>query len=109
MVGSLLEGGSGMIHIVNGDIVADKLKRGGIREDILVWREVYTHGPVFKDMAEGKNRSVRAQYLERTLAIPQTEYLRISEAQEKALRDFKDYKEVVLWFEHDLFDQTMLC
>jgi hypothetical protein len=46
--------------------------------------------------------------LERTLGIPQTEYINISEIQEQTLQGFRKYKEIVLWFEHDLFDQTML-
>ncbi|QYR20750.1 DUF1835 domain-containing protein [Paenibacillus sp. sptzw28] len=98
-----------MLHIVNGDSVASKLKQGDIQGEILVWREVYPVGPVFADMAESGNRSVRAQYLERTLGIPQSEFINISETQEKTLQDFRKHKEIVLWFEHDLFDQTMLC
>lgn len=98
-----------MLHIVNGDSVAEKLRQGIVSSDILVWREVYPHGPVFVDPAALDNRSVRAQYLEQTLGIPRSEYIQISETQEKALADFHNYEEIVLWFEHDLFDQTMLC
>lgn len=106
---NLYEGGKGMLHIVNGDSVSDKLKQGVIQGDILVWREVYSTGPVFREMAESSNRSVRAQYLEQTPGVPQSEYIKSSDTQYKALQDFKKYKEIVLWFEHDLFDQTMLC
>lgn len=98
-----------MLHIVNGDSVGKKLQQGVVEGDIWVWREVYSHGPVFLDSAAPDNRSVRAQYLEQTLGIPQTEYIQISEAQEKSLADVFKYKEIVLWFEHDLFDQAMLC
>jgi len=41
MINDLYEGGVSMLHIVNGDIVGDKLRKGNIRGDILVWREVY--------------------------------------------------------------------
>ena len=98
-----------MLHIVNGDTVGDKLKQGKIAGDILVWREIYTVGPVFPDMAEPGNRSARAAYLEEALGIPRSFCLAGSEEQERRLREFGKHDEVVLWFEHDLFDQTMLC
>lgn len=105
----LYEGGKRMLHIVNGDTVAEKLRQGVVQGDILVWREVYPEGPVFIDSAEGTNRSVRARYLEQAMGIPSAEFIRLSEEQEKVRADFRKYEEIVLWFEHDLFDQTMLC
>lgn len=105
----LYEGGEAMLHIVNGDSVGDKLKQGTVQGDVLVWREIYPAGPIFSDLTVPGNRSIRARYLEQTMGIPQAEYLKISETQERELQEFRKYKEIVLWFEHDLFDQTMLC
>ncbi|RKN85796.1 sigma-70 family RNA polymerase sigma factor [Paenibacillus ginsengarvi] len=104
----LSEGGTAMLHIVNGDSVAEKL-RGVVTGDILVWREVYPDGPVFVDAAEPVNRSARARYLEQTIGVPSEQFIRMSEEQEAKLANFREYGEIVLWFEHDLFDQTMLC
>lgn len=98
-----------MLHIVNGDSVGDKLKQGNIQGDILVWRELYSFGPVFKRMDEPDHRRTRAQYLEHTLGIPEKEFIETCESQERKLQDFRKYDEIVLWFEHDLFDQTMLA
>lgn len=109
MFNQLYEGGRGMLHIVNGNVVGDKLRQGIVQGDVLVWREVYPHGPVFLDPAEEDNRLVRAQYLKQSMGIPQKEFIESSERQEKILADYRKYDEVVLWFEHDLFDQTMLC
>lgn len=97
-----------MLHIVNGDSVADKLRQGIVEGEILVWREVYPHGPVFLEPSTAGNRMLRAQYLEQTMGIPCSEYIETCEKQEKVLAGFHNYDEVVLWFEHDLFDQTML-
>ncbi|MDR0271086.1 sigma-70 family RNA polymerase sigma factor [Paenibacillus sp.] len=105
----LYEGGKNVLHIVNGDSVAEKLRKGIVQGDILVWREVYPHGPVTLEPSAPDNRSTRAQYLQRTLGVPQKEYIQNCEMQEKALADASRYDEIVLWFEHDLFDQTMLC
>lgn len=98
-----------MLHIVNGDVVAEKLKQGTIQGDILVWREIYTEGPVFADPSDPAGRSLRADYLETALEIPRRTYISGCEEQEQRLLRFKEYDEVVLWFEHDLFDQTILC
>ncbi|GGD58655.1 sigma-70 family RNA polymerase sigma factor [Paenibacillus nasutitermitis] len=105
----LYEGGKGVLHIVNGDSVAEKLRQGIVQGDILVWREVYPHGPIFVDPSEWSNRSIRAQYLEQSLGIPRSVFIQGSEMQDKALAEFHKYDEIVLWFEHDLFDQTILC
>ncbi|HEY4391735.1 MAG TPA: sigma-70 family RNA polymerase sigma factor [Paenibacillus sp.] len=104
----LYEGGTKMLHIVNGDSVADKLKESGVQGEILVWREVYPHGPVFREMS-GDNLKQRAQYLQQTLGIPPEVYIQGCKEQEQVLQNFANYDEVILWFEHDLFDQTMLC
>lgn len=105
----LYEGGKQMLHIVNGDSVGDKLKQGNFQGDILVWRELYSFGPVFKQMDEPDHRRARARYLEQSLGVPQKEYIETCESQERKLQDFQKYDEIVLWFEHDLFDQTMLA
>nr|WP_285860460.1 MULTISPECIES: DUF1835 domain-containing protein [Paenibacillus] len=97
-----------MLHIVNGDSVAEKLKESGVQGEILVWREVYPHGPVFREM-DADNLKLRAKYLQKTLGIPTEEYIQGCKEQEQVLQNFADYPEIVLWFEHDLFDQTMLC
>lgn len=104
----LHEGGKRMLHIVNGDTVAETLKQGVVQGDILVWREVYPEGPVFLEPAEPESRAVRARYLEKDMGIPADEYIRNCEEQEQKLAGFRQYDEIVLWFEHDLFDQTML-
>lgn len=98
-----------MLHIVNGDVVAEKLKQGSLQGDILVWREIYTVGPVFEEMNTDAHLTVRAKYLEQNLGIPAEQYRMTSKQQEEQLANFRQYDEVVLWFEHDLFDQTMLC
>lgn len=98
-----------MLHIVNGDTVAEKLRQGIVQGDTLVWREIYSEGPVFLDTFNPSSRSARATDLEKTMGIPSEEYINGCESQEQKLRQFNNYDEIILWFEHDLFDQTMLC
>ncbi|MEJ8305659.1 sigma-70 family RNA polymerase sigma factor [Saccharibacillus sacchari] len=105
----LHEGGKHMLHIVNGDHTAELLHQAGIEGEVLVWRELYPFGPVFADMDEASARFARAEILERELGIPRTLYLDGCSEQERRLRELERFEEAVLWFEHDLFDQTMLA
>lgn len=97
-----------MLHIVNGDSVGERLKEANIEGDIVVWRDIYSFGPVFSDMAAEHNVSIRAHYLEQALAIPYVEYAQSIVTQQSVLSSLHKYNEIVLWFEHDLFDQAML-
>ncbi len=108
MFNDLYERGASMLHIVNGDFVGDKLRKGNIRGDILVWREVYSVGPVFVEMDDLHKKSPRAEYLERTLGISADDYVSHCKSQDQILQNFNKHDEIVLWFEHDLFDQLML-
>ncbi|ANS76456.1 hypothetical protein AWM70_19320 [Paenibacillus yonginensis] len=105
----LYEGGTRMLHLVNGDHVAEKLKQGEVQGDILPWRELYTFGPVAFDMRNEELRKRRAAYLEHTLGIPEDLYIGQCVEQEAKLERAGQYDEIVLWFEHDLYDQTMLA
>lgn len=104
----LHEGGQQMLHIVNGDVVGDMLKQGIVQGDVLVWREIYSAGPIFVDPSGAKERQLRAEVLQSTMGIPAAEYMARCKEQEDLLSGFQRYDEVVLWFEHDLFDQSML-
>ncbi|CAH1194535.1 hypothetical protein PAECIP111892_01702 [Paenibacillus auburnensis] len=109
MFNNLYEGGGNMLHIVNGDSVGNMLKKGIVSGDVLVWREVYSAGPNFVNPAGEAERMLRAQSLEQSMGIPAAEYRAACAEQEEKLRGINRYDEVVLWFEHDLFDQSMLA
>lgn len=106
---SLYEGGRNMLHIVNGDSVGNMLKQGIVQGDVLVWREIYSAGPNIENHGGDQERAFRAKTLEQSMGIPSAEYIAACAEQEGKLRSFSRYEEVVLWFEHDLFDQSMLA
>ncbi|WP_171016981.1 DUF1835 domain-containing protein [Pseudalkalibacillus caeni] len=94
-----------MLHITNGDILAEKLSF--LEHERLPWREMYDFGPVFKVMGE-KELSKRAAYFEQTITLPLDLYLANTERQEERLIAIEPEEEIVLWFEHDRYDQLML-
>ncbi|AWB44806.1 RNA polymerase subunit sigma [Paenibacillus sp. CAA11] len=103
-------GRQSMLHIVNGDVVAEKLRDGRIKGEILVWRELYTEGPHFSPSEPVKNLKERGRYLEQELGIPMSIYEEGCRSQEQVLQQFVEEQKggIILWFEYDLFDQTML-
>ncbi|WP_261303535.1 DUF1835 domain-containing protein [Paenibacillus andongensis] len=98
------------LHIVNGDAFGDKLRASGIDGDILVWRESLYEGPIGMQMSDRVLLFMRAAYMNRQHGIPQGMFKSTTTQQENALDKLAEHvDEIVLWFEHDLYDQLMLC
>lgn len=99
-------GGIDMIHIVNGDVVGNKI--GNLPGDVLVWREMYDFGPLTNDISDKYWISLRAHFFEKKLAIPAALFIQNCKDQNRFLSEIPKKTEIVLWFEHDRYDQTML-
>ncbi|RTE00179.1 DUF1835 domain-containing protein [Paenibacillus whitsoniae] len=96
-------------HIVNGDAFGDKLRASGIDGDILVWRESLYEGPIGMKMSDQALLALRAAYMHERHGIPKTLFIATSLEQEHKLDALaSSADELVLWFEHDLYDQWML-
>ena len=97
-----------MLHLTNGDSTVYGLDEAGVEGQILPWRDVLHEGPVPADLSEDELDEVRARFL----AGPRTggyETVRASfREREVALTGALDGDEIVLWFEHDLYDQLQL-
>jgi Domain of unknown function (DUF1835) len=95
-----------MNHIVNGDVVGQKIKE--LEGNIIVWREMYDFGPLSLDWSLEDTYKFRAQFFEQKLDIPSNEFIKICQEQYSKLYNLSRSEEVVLWFEHDRYDQMML-
>jgi len=88
-----------MIHVHNGDVVAEAAKRTGIEGEHLPFREALAVGPVPRGVdIETRARFLSGGYHENLLRLRNGLL-----DQERALDAAMDHDEVVLWFEHDLF------
>lgn len=94
-----------MYHIVNGDVVGQKIKE---LRNIIVWREMYDFGPFSLDWTLEDAFKNRAQFFEQKLGIPSNEFIKSCQQQYSKLHNLSRIEEVVLWFEHDRYDQMML-
>jgi hypothetical protein len=97
---------SGSLHITNGDSV--QLNEAGLVGTVLYWRDVLHEGPVPAGLTLEKMTAVRARFLARYGAQREAEILESMKARDRALQSFHEHDEVVLWFEHDLYDQLQL-
>ncbi|MBX9600228.1 MAG: DUF1835 domain-containing protein [Bryobacteraceae bacterium] len=95
-----------MLHITNGNSV--ELNRTHIPGDVIFWADVLHEGPLDAGMTLEQLSETRAAYLAK---FSDQSLERIREElgrRDRAIADFGWHSEVVLWFEHDLFDQLQL-
>jgi hypothetical protein len=96
------------LHVTNGDSAAGTLRRSGLPGDVTVWADALHDGPVRPDSGTEAWRRARARFVEQAGWLTEEEAMRMTTAWDAALDAFRNYDEVVLWFEHDLFDQLLL-
>jgi len=96
------------LHIVNGDSTAHILSKSSINGDVVVWREMLCEGPVFNDVGTDQFWKIRYEFYENEFGIKKLDYFDKSIKEIVKLEDLEGYKEVVLWFEYDLFCQVNL-
>ena len=98
-----------MLHVTNGDSVVASFEEGRIPGTYLPWRDVLHDGPMPRRDSLEAESDVRAAYHAGQSSGPEYDKYRAGFAErDLALASFADQDEVVLWFEHDLYDQLQL-
>ncbi len=96
------------LHVTNGDGALYLLKKAGILGTHLAWRDALNDGPVPAGLSLEETSAVRANYLaQRGFANP-IRLIHDFAQRDAQLRSAGDFEEVVLWFEHDLYDQLQI-
>jgi hypothetical protein len=97
-----------VLHVTNGDSVAVPLSQSSLGGEALAWRDAYHEGPV-RSGERSRLIDARAAFLSSC-----------GWGDEDAIRDdllardarfvaaLREGREIVLWFEHDLYDQLQL-
>jgi hypothetical protein len=102
---------NGILHVHNGDVVRMKLEESGVPGDHVVWADALHDGPLLPiDAPPERRRALRAASF--GAAAGRARKAEIREMLERWDRDlgrWAEYDEVVLWLEHDLFDQLILA
>jgi hypothetical protein len=97
-----------MLHLTNGDVVAGMLRETGLPGEVAVTADVLHEGPCLATADPAEWRETRARFLADSGAGTYDEVLERYVEADAALHAARDHDEVVLWFEHDLFDQLLL-
>ncbi|HEX2645359.1 MAG TPA: DUF1835 domain-containing protein [Thermoanaerobaculia bacterium] len=97
-----------LLHVLNGDCAADQLRDSGVPGRITVSADVLHEGPVPAGLSLERWRKTRARYLAESGYGDYDQCLTTLTQWDRALEGYRSYDEVVLWFEHDLFDQLLL-
>jgi hypothetical protein len=96
------------LHVTNGDSAARTLGETALGGDVLPWRDALHEGPV-PALPRGELLRARARFLTDCGEGTEDELLASLERRdEQLLEALRDNTEVVLWFEHDLYDQLQL-
>ncbi len=94
--------------ITNGDEAAQRMREAGIRGEILPWRDILHEGPVPPSLALEELSAVRAEFLAQRGWLPQEELHAAFRSRDATIRRHSEFEAVILWFEHDLYDQLQL-
>lgn len=96
------------LHVTNGDGALYVLKKAGILGTHLAWQDALNDGPVPAGLSLEETSALRAHYLAGRGHGSPIKLIHDSQRRDALLRRAADFDEVVLWFEHDLYDQLQL-
>lgn len=97
-----------MLHVTNGDSVAVPLLQTALGGDAFAWRDAYHEGPV-RSGERSRLIDARAAFLS-SCGWGEEDAIRdeLLARDARFLAALRDGQEIVLWFEHDLYDQLQL-
>lgn len=93
------------LHVTNGDSVVHLWKKAGITGTQVIWRDVLFEGPVPPALSLRELSAVRARYLAEAGYGNAIRLNRDFELRDFQIARAREFDAIVLWFEHDLFDQ----
>lgn len=97
------------LHIANGTSTADTIQKAGIPGETSIWADPLHEGPVPGSLTDEQLLEVRARHL----ASPDSGLDPADTTAElrrwrRVIDARSSYDELVLWYEHDVFDQLNL-
>jgi hypothetical protein len=97
-----------VLHITNGDSVTTTFRQVRFPGVYLAWKDALHDGPVPQTETLSALSDIRAQAL---AGFGSSDYEKVRADftnRDKMLEDFRKHQDVILWFEHDLYDQLQL-
>ncbi len=98
-----------MLHVTNGDLTAEKLREADLPGHVMPWRDVLHEGPLRHGDDDAAFARERAEFIARCGWGDASAVFADLTARDEVFADALSQKEpVLLWFEHDLYDQLQL-
>jgi len=94
--------------ITNGDSAADLMRQARINGEILCWRDILHEGPVPMTDTLEELSSIRVDYLTSDGWGDTSEIAQSFAERDGIMARLHNYSDIMLWFEHDLYDQLQL-
>ncbi|MGB0683772.1 MAG: DUF1835 domain-containing protein [Magnetovibrionaceae bacterium] len=95
-------------HVRCGSDIREGLQLAGIDGDFIEASDPVCAGPLPSGLTGAPLRALRAAYLAEAWDGDETDYRSRLDEQDKALEGLETFDRIILWFEHDLYDQTIL-
>jgi hypothetical protein len=92
------------LHVANGTATTNIIAAASIPGGLSIWADPLYEGPVPAGLNDAELVDVRARYLSGPTVDPANDL----KQWRAAIDDHESYDELILWFEHDLFDQLNL-
>lgn len=97
-----------ILHVTNGQVAVNLLEQSGIDGVYLAWNDVLHEGPVPSGLGPAAMRDQRAAFLAGGGFGSADDIARDLQRRDEMLEAAMRADEIVLWFEHDLYDQLQL-
>lgn len=97
-----------VLNITNGDSVVNTMKEANIPGEFLPWRDVLHDGPVPAGLSIEELSEIRAHFIADCGWGGLAEIKRGFIERDSQLKACNEYDKILLWFEHDLYDQLQI-
>jgi len=94
-----------ILHITNGDSTTNYLKKLQFSGDFITWREMLCEGKTTTDVGSETFWKNRFDFFKTSYKVSKKKFIDFTLKEYRNLCNKKESKEIVLWFEHDLFCQ----
>ena len=96
------------LNITNGDCAVELMKKAGVPGDFLPWRDVLHDGPVPECRSLEELSAIRSKFIVDRGWGTFENITGLFRERDAVLKSSGQYEKVILWFEHDLYDQLQL-
>lgn len=94
-----------ILHITNGDCTTNYLQKLKFTGEFITWREMLCEGKTTTDVGSEVFWKNRFEFFKTSYKVSKQKFINYTVKEYRNLCNKKEQKEIVLWFEHDLFCQ----